>query len=75
MDGIRTDDPANLALEFFQTRHAFSVKRKASIAEEYFGDALNIRTTEGCPVLPAYFAGGRAVTELYLQEKPEPCRI
>ena len=27
MDRILTDDPANLALEFFETRHAFSVER------------------------------------------------
>jgi hypothetical protein len=27
MDRILTDDPANLALEFFQTRHAFSVEQ------------------------------------------------
>jgi hypothetical protein len=27
VDGIVSDDAANLALEFFQTRHAFSLKR------------------------------------------------
>ena len=27
MDRILTDDPANFALEFLQTRHAFSVER------------------------------------------------
>jgi hypothetical protein len=35
MDRILTDDPANLALEFLQTRHAFSVEQwlaKDSIA-------------------------------------------
>jgi hypothetical protein len=52
MNRIRTDDPANLALEFFQARHAFSGNRKTSIAEEYFGDALNIKMTAGAPSFP-----------------------
>jgi len=39
MDRILTDDPANFALEFLQTRHAFSVERwlgKISIAAKAF---------------------------------------
>ena len=40
MDRILTDDPANFALEFLQTRHAFSIERwlgKISIAAGRLG--------------------------------------
>jgi hypothetical protein len=51
MDRIRADGPANLALEFLQTRHAFSLERWLGKGQ-YSGKKIKMSAVPFSPIAP-----------------------